>query len=60
MANPADEVSSAYSVVENWRISHAMPLLTSRVALTQRARRVDENAIVAQRLKLSPETLKEA
>lgn len=40
-----------YGIVENWRTSHAMPLLTFRVSLEARARRVDPQAIVAQRLK---------
>jgi len=38
-------------VVLNWRSSHAMPLLTFRMHLTKRARKVEPNAIIAQRLK---------
>lgn len=45
------ELADHYGVVENWRTSHAMPLLTFRVGLEKRARRVDSNALVAQRLK---------
>ena len=47
----SQEVTEAYAVVENWRTSHAMPLLTFRMALQNRAKRVDPKAIVAQRLK---------
>jgi hypothetical protein len=45
------EIGSALVIVENWRTSHSMPLLTSRVALGQRARKIDADSIVAQRLK---------
>jgi macrodomain Ter protein organizer (MatP/YcbG family) len=38
-------------IVRNWRSSHAMPLLTFRMGLTTRARRIHADAIVAQRLK---------
>jgi hypothetical protein len=45
------ERTDAFVVVENWRTSHAMPLLTFRMGLTNRARRADPTAIIAQRLK---------
>jgi len=45
------ELGAAYKIIENWRTSHAMPLLTFRMGLANRARRVDTKAIVAQRLK---------
>ena len=45
------EVGKAYGVIQNWRNSHALPLLTFRMGLTQRARRVEPNVIIAQRLK---------
>ena len=40
-----------YKVIQNWRSSHALPLLTFRMGLTQRARRIEQDSIVAQRLK---------
>ena len=40
-----------YKIAENWRSSHAMPLLTFRINLGERARRIDPNRIVAQRMK---------
>ena len=46
-----DTIGTAFGVVENWRTSHAMPLLTFRMGLTKRARRVESGAIVAQRMK---------
>jgi hypothetical protein len=45
------ELGVGYLAIQNWRSSHAMPLLTFRIHLTQRAERVDPNAIIAQRLK---------
>lgn len=46
-----ETVGWAYTIVENWRNSHSMPLLTFRVNLQRRAKRVEPDAIVAQRLK---------
>jgi hypothetical protein len=45
------ECLDAIGVAQNWRTSHAMPLLTFRMGLSQRAKRVERNAIVAQRMK---------
>jgi len=44
-------LGAAYVTIQNWRSSHAMPLLTFRMGLEQRARRIDLEPIVAQRLK---------
>lgn len=41
----------ALAVINNWRACHSYPLLSMRMTLTQRARRIDARAIVAQRLK---------
>jgi len=41
----------AFTVIQNWRTSHGMPLLTFRMGLTKRAGRVELNPIIAQRLK---------
>ncbi len=46
-----EDLGLMYRTVENWRTSHAMPLLTFRMGLWNRARRVEPKAIVAQRLK---------
>jgi ppGpp synthetase/RelA/SpoT-type nucleotidyltranferase len=45
------EVDSAYSIINNWRASHSYPLQIIKMALWRRAKGVDNNAIVAQRLK---------
>ena len=44
-------LGAAWGVIHNWRASHAMPLLTFRMGLAQRAKRVEPRAIIAQRLK---------
>ena len=41
----------AKEIVDDWRASHAYPLVTLRILLQERARRVDPEALVAQRLK---------
>lgn len=41
----------AGEIVDNWRASHGYPLVTLRILLQERARRVDPEALVAQRLK---------
>jgi len=46
-----EELGFNYRIVENWRTSHAMPLLTFRMGLSQRGKRIEAAAIVAQRLK---------
>jgi Region found in RelA / SpoT proteins len=46
-----DELSVALAVVNNWRSSHSFPLNTLQVGLRQRARQVDPEALIAQRIK---------
>lgn len=46
-----DDLGGAYLVVQNWRSSHAMPLLVFRKHLAKRAEKICPQAIVAQRLK---------
>ena len=41
----------AREIVDDWRASHGYPLVTLRILLQERARRVDPEALVAQRLK---------
>jgi hypothetical protein len=45
------EVGNAFSIVENWRTCHSYPLNAFQVNLRSRARRVEPDALVAQRLK---------
>lgn len=47
--SPANE--EAREILANWRAAHAFPLNTMQVNLRQRARRVDSDALIAQRLK---------
>lgn len=44
----------AYSIMDNWRASHAFPLNTIQMTLRRRSRQIDKNAIIAQRLKRAP------
>lgn len=46
-----DERRRTLAVINNWRSSHAYPLLAMRMSLTTRARKIDKKALVAQRLK---------
>ena len=39
------------TVINNWRSAHSYPLLSMRMTLTGRAKKVDDRAIIAQRLK---------
>ena len=45
------ERDDSLAVISNWRSAHAYPLLATRMTLTARVKRVDDDAIVAQRLK---------
>ncbi|MDR5729146.1 MAG: RelA/SpoT domain-containing protein [Terriglobia bacterium] len=45
------DLGRGYWVIQNWRSSHAMPLLVFRGHLAKRAEKLDSNAIIAQRLK---------
>lgn len=44
-------VESALQIVNNWRASHNYPLNTFQVTLRKKARTVDHDALVAQRIK---------
>jgi Region found in RelA / SpoT proteins len=46
-----DEFLWALSVINNWRSSHSYPLLHFRINLTRNLKRIEPNAIVAQRIK---------
>src|SRR5689334_14817039 len=45
------EWDDALNIISNWRSAHSYPLLATRVTLTSRARKIDDRAIIAQRLK---------
>jgi ppGpp synthetase/RelA/SpoT-type nucleotidyltranferase len=45
------EYAQALEIVNNWRSSHSGPLLYLRMLLTNHAKRVDREALIAQRIK---------
>jgi ppGpp synthetase/RelA/SpoT-type nucleotidyltranferase len=45
------ELEHAYTVINNWRSSHAFPLNTFQMTLRYKARPLDSTALVAQRVK---------
>ncbi len=47
----ATDVENALTIIENHRASNAYPLLILRIDLTGRARKIDSNALIAQRTK---------
>ncbi|AKJ96474.1 hypothetical protein TVD_09135 [Thioalkalivibrio versutus] len=51
---PTHQQNEALQVINNWRSSHSFPMNTFQVNLRQRARRIDNEALVAQRLKRVP------
>jgi Region found in RelA / SpoT proteins len=51
ITNPPEDRGHAYRVIQNWRSSHAMPLLVFRGHLAKRAEKIHPKAIIAQRLK---------
>jgi hypothetical protein len=46
-----DALVNALAIVNNWRSSHSFPLNTMQVGLRAKARQVDSDAVVAQRIK---------
>jgi hypothetical protein len=46
-----DGLGNAFMIIENWRTSHSLPLNTFNIDLRRRARKVEADVIVAQRLK---------
>lgn len=44
-------LQTALTVINNWRASHSFPLNTFQVGLRSKARRIDDQALVAQRIK---------
>ena len=50
-APPPDNLGFLWRVVQNWRMSHGLPLNVFQACLRSRAKRVDEEIIVAQRMK---------
>jgi putative GTP pyrophosphokinase len=51
---PPEEGTWAVDVLANWRACHGYPMNTFQATLRKKLKTVDENAIVAQRLKRAP------
>jgi hypothetical protein len=49
-----EEIDVALEVLNNWRAVHSFPLNTIQMGLRTRSRRINEHALVAQRLKRVP------
>lgn len=53
--SPDDPVRQrAIEVVDNWRSCHSYPLQVIKMTLKRRAKKIDKNALIAQRLKRRP------
>ena len=46
-----EQADRAYTIINNWRSSHSYPLQAIKMTLLIRAKRVDSQAIMAQRIK---------
>lgn len=46
-----EQSDQAYAIINNWRSSHSYPLQVIKMTLLTRAKRVDSQAIIAQRIK---------
>ncbi len=55
--SPAEEQEWAEEVLTNWRGIHFYPLNTFRATLTEKLKKIDENALVVQRLKRAPSVI---
>src|SRR5437879_2442010 len=49
-----NDYDHALSIINNWRSSHNIPLLYFRLALTAKAHRIEQNSLIAQRIKRLP------
>src|SRR3989338_5946573 len=53
-----EEKEEALTVLNNWRSSHGYPMNTFQARLRQISKKVDDNALVVQRLKRVPSIIK--
>lgn len=54
---PPRQILQAFKILTNWRSSHGYPINTFQATLRQKLKRIDSEAIVAQRLKRTPSIL---
>ncbi len=52
------EVEGALTILNNWRSSHGYPMNTFQARLRQMSKKIDDNALVVQRLKRVPSIIK--
>lgn len=52
-----EALGEALEIVNNWRSSHSWPLLSTRLSLMARAKKVHDEALISQRLKRLPAIL---
>ncbi len=50
----SDQRNTAIDIINNWRASHYFPLNTFQIGLRRKAKEVDKNSLVAQRIKRLP------
>src|SRR2546430_257485 len=51
------EILEIFSAINNWRSSHSYPQHVAKITLQARAKRINDHAICAQRLKRFPSIL---
>lgn len=51
LPSSVEKIDHALEVINNWRSSHSYPLLIVRMSLLNKARRIYDKAVIAQRLK---------
>src|SRR5437867_11453880 len=44
------DLENAYTIIDNWRASHSLPLNTFQIGLRRNAKAVDPQALIAQRI----------
>src|SRR6185295_3672704 len=55
---PASELEKALTVMNNWRSSHSFPMNTFKIRLGRASKRIDNEALIVQRLKRVPSIIK--
>ncbi len=58
MGATPEDIENALTILNNWRSSHGYPMNTFQARLRQKAKIVDSNALVVQRLKRVPSIIK--
>ena len=56
-ASSPEKIHTSLEVLGNWRACHGYPMNTFNVTLRQKLKKIDKEALVAQRLKRTPSIL---